>query len=146
MTFIYLECHSSTRVFQKKPTTWFTRKWNIGWKRVKKACKKVNWLSKKQRQCKLKKKIQHLRRSYHWQWINNTNESIFQLTCTCYKLTIERLEKICSKLTIKTPERRHWLSGFTIFGENLKNQGNVLENQSSFYTFQLVDTMAMFGS
>ena len=33
-----------------------------------------------------------------------------QLTFTCSKSTIETLKKceICSKLTIKTPERRQW--------------------------------------
>ena len=37
-------------------------------------------------------------------------ESTSQLTFACSKSTIETLEKgeICSKLTIKTPERRQW--------------------------------------
>ena len=33
---LYLKCHSSAGVFQtffwKKPTTWFSHKWNIAWK------------------------------------------------------------------------------------------------------------------
>ena len=33
---------------------------------------------------------------------------IIQLIFDCLKSTIETLEKVCSKLTVKTPERRHW--------------------------------------
>ena len=33
---------------------------------------------------------------------------ISQLAFTCSKLTMETRCEICSKLTIKTPERRHW--------------------------------------
>ena len=50
------------------------------------------------------------------------NRSITQLTFTCSKSTKEKLEKIvtCSKLTIKTPERRHWRR-FVVFIVNFEH-------------------------
>ena len=45
---------------------------------------------------------------------------------TCSKLTIETLEQgceICSKLTIKTPKRRHWrrFGAFTVNFEHISH-------------------------
>ena len=47
----------------------------------------------------------------YWTYIRRLLKACSQLTFTCSKATIEILEKrceICSKLTIKTPERREW--------------------------------------
>ena len=50
-----------------------------------------------------------------WPWQFRANSANFkrtsQLAITCSKLAIETLEQSMkrSKLTIKTPERRHWL-------------------------------------
>ena len=46
--------------------------------------------------------------------LNSTKNASLHTVITCSKLTIETLEQgvkygeICSKLTIKAPERRHW--------------------------------------